>query len=79
MTEISESEVLELEVSELEVSEPEDDLCRVEAEGLLESLKGQVSNDQPIWTIKYFGVRDSILYAPLYSEDSRGNWTSLLG
>ena len=44
--EISESGVLELEVSEVEVSEPEDDLCKVEAEGLLESLKGQVSNDQ---------------------------------
>ena len=37
---------MELEVSELEVSEPEDDLCKVEAEGLLKSLKGQVSNDQ---------------------------------
>ena len=34
---------------------------------------------EPIWTITYFGVWVSILYAPLYSGDSKGNWTSLLG
>ena len=75
-----------MEVSEPEFSELEDDLCRVEAEVLLESPKDKVSNNLQRQSLVWNQSRrqntlvfGTVLCKDLCTADTAEAWTSLLG